>query len=123
MIDHIGISVRDIVKSKAFYAEALSPLGYELVMEYEGWAGLGVDGKPDFWIVQNGETQPATHIAFLAASRLQVKEFHDAALAAGAKDNGSPGLRPEYHSAYYGAFVIDPDGHNIEAVCHAPEPA
>lgn len=121
MIDHIGVSVSDIAKAKAFYTKALSPIGYEIVMEYEGWAGLGADGKPDFWLVEKGEIRPAMHIAFHAASRLQVKEFHDAALAAGAKDNGPPGLRPEYHPTYYGAFVIDPDGHNIEAVCHAPE--
>jgi catechol 2,3-dioxygenase-like lactoylglutathione lyase family enzyme len=124
MIDHIGLSVADYERSKAFYLEALAPLGYELVMEIpEGGphAGLGAGGKPDFWITKGQATTPQVHIAFGARDRATVRAFYDAALAAGARDNGPPGLRPQYHPDYYGAFVLDPDGHNVEAVCHDPE--
>ncbi|MEW5756240.1 MAG: VOC family protein [Pseudomonadota bacterium] len=121
MLDHIGLEVRDYAKSKAFYIQALAPLGYELIMEVEGHAGFGVEGKPDFWINGAKTTTPPVHIAFRAANRAQVREFYAAALAAGGKDNGPPGIRALYHPNYYGAFVFDPDGHNIEAVCHAPE--
>jgi catechol 2,3-dioxygenase-like lactoylglutathione lyase family enzyme len=118
MIDHIGISVRDLDRSIAFYTKALAPLGYELVMKWESFAGFGVAGKPDFWIDGREAPKQINHIAFRASGRALVRAFHDAALAAGGKDNGAPGVRPHYHEHYYGAFVLDPDGHNIEAVCH-----
>ena len=118
MLDHVGIPVSDFERSKRFYEEALSPLGYELIMEPRpGAAGLGRSGKPDFWIGQ-GEPGHPVHVAFAAADRASVKAFHEAAVAAGGRDNGCPGLRPEYHPSYYGAFVLDPDGNNVEAVCH-----
>lgn len=128
MIDHLGIDVADYRHSRAFYERALAPLGYAVVMEvtremtggYEG-CGFGPPGRPHFWIGK-GAGQPArgSHIAFTARSRAQVDAFHAEALAAGAADNGAPGLRPQYHPDYYGAFAIDPDGNNIEAVCHLP---
>jgi catechol 2,3-dioxygenase-like lactoylglutathione lyase family enzyme len=130
MIDHVGFKVSDYAASKAFYARALAPLGYELVMEVtpettggdSHHAGFGADGKPDFWIgTGHSATRDGLHVALAARSRGAVDAFHAAALAAGARDNGAPGLRPNYHPHYYGAFVIGPDGHNIEAVCHAPE--
>jgi catechol 2,3-dioxygenase-like lactoylglutathione lyase family enzyme len=128
MIDHIGFAVSDYKKFKAFYTQALAPLGYELIMEVtaEGnpsgapAAGFGIGGKPDFWIGGEGGLEKPVHVAILAKDRASVDAFHKAALAAGGKDNGKPGLRPHYHPNYYGAFVLDPDGHNIEAVCHAP---
>jgi len=126
MLDHIGIPIADYARSKAFYEKALAPLGYSLVMEVpqtgngERAAGFGADGKPDFWIGSEGGLNRAVHIALLATDRATVDAFYRAALAAGGKDNGAPGLRPHYHANYYGAFVFDPDGHNIEAVCHAP---
>lgn len=121
MIDHTGVGVSDFARSKAFYSAALVPLGYELLMEFEHYAGFGVRPHPDFWIGQGKVNDPPVHIAFTAANRATVDAFHAAALAAGGRDNGPPGLRPQYHATYYGAFVLDPDGHNIEAVCHAPE--
>jgi catechol 2,3-dioxygenase-like lactoylglutathione lyase family enzyme len=128
MIDHIGFPVSDYERSKVFYAKALAPLGYGLVMEIGGEhtesnfpaAGFGAGGKPDFWIGGEGGLNGVLHVAIVANDRKTVDEFHRAALAAGATDNGPPGLRPHYHKSYYGAFVLDPDGHNIEAVCHAP---
>jgi catechol 2,3-dioxygenase-like lactoylglutathione lyase family enzyme len=120
MIDHTGVSVADVAKSKAFYKAALAPLGYELVMEWETFAGFGVAGKPDFWIGEGSPNVPPIHIAFRADTRAHVDAFYRAAIAAGGHDNGSPGLRTVYHPNYYGAFVHDPDGHNIEAVCHTP---
>jgi catechol 2,3-dioxygenase-like lactoylglutathione lyase family enzyme len=126
MLDHTGIPVADYARSKTFYAKALAPLGYALVMEVaqsendSPAAGFGADGKPDFWIGGEGGLNRAIHVAFAAKDRATVDAFYRAALAAGGKDNGSPGLRPDYHVNYYGAFVLDPDGHNIEAVCHAP---
>jgi catechol 2,3-dioxygenase-like lactoylglutathione lyase family enzyme len=118
MLDHVGILVSDFERSKRFYEEALSPLGYELIMEpRHGAAGLGCSAKPDFWISQ-GELGRPVHVAFAASDRATVKAFHEAAVAAGGRDNGRPGLRPEYHPTYYAAFVLDPDGNNIEAVCH-----
>ena len=120
MIDHIGIPVTDMAASKAFYAQALAPLGYSLLMEFgDNVAGFGADNKPDFWLHPADQVVP-THVAYAAIDRATVDAFHAAALAAGATDNGAPGLRPQYHPDYYGAFVLDPDGHNIEAVCHAP---
>ncbi|TKD03758.1 VOC family protein [Polyangium fumosum] len=119
MIDHISIGVRDLEKGKAFYAAALAPLGYAVMMEFPGVVGLGEKGKPDFWLGA-GEGVFRQHVAFLAADRKTVDAFYEAAIRAGGKDNGPPGLRPMYHPNYYGAFVLDPDGNNIEAVCHTP---
>jgi catechol 2,3-dioxygenase-like lactoylglutathione lyase family enzyme len=128
MIDHLGFPVSDYPRAKAFYAQALAPLGYSLIMEVtpeqtgHTWAaGFGAGGKPDFWIGAEGGLGHPLHIAILAKDRASVDAFHAAALAAGASDNGAPGLRPQYHPHYYGAFVRDADGHNIEAVCHTPE--
>jgi catechol 2,3-dioxygenase-like lactoylglutathione lyase family enzyme len=121
IIDHIGLAVSDYERGKQFFTQALAPLGIQLVMEVEGWAGLGKGGKPELWFGTHTQPQRPMHIAFVAESREQVRAFHAAALAAGAVDNGPPGIREIYHPNYYGAFVIGPDGHNIEAVCHAPE--
>ena len=119
MIDHIGVKVTDCSASKAFYRAALAPLGYELIMDMGDFAGFGKGGKPDFWI-SRGEASPTpAHVALLADDRQTVDAFHRAAMAAGGRDNGAPDPRPQYHPNYYGAFVLDPDGHNIEAVCHA----
>ncbi|WP_066960766.1 VOC family protein [Microbulbifer sp. Q7] len=123
MLDHIGLIVHDYQRSKAFYQSALAPLGYELVMEMAGWAGFGWGGKPQLLIKGGSSTAPAVHIAFSAEDRETVQAFHKAAIEAGGKDNGAPGLRPEYHEHYYGAYVLDPDGHNIEVVCHIPADA
>jgi catechol 2,3-dioxygenase-like lactoylglutathione lyase family enzyme len=121
VLDHVGVPVSDFERSKRFYEEALSPLGYELLMEpSDSAAGFGRSGKPDFWIAQ-GEPGRSIHVAFTTEDRATVAAFHEAAIAAGGRDNGGPGLRPEYHPTYYGAFVLDPDGYNIEAVCHRPE--
>jgi catechol 2,3-dioxygenase-like lactoylglutathione lyase family enzyme len=121
MLDHIGIDVQNYEKSKAFYKATLAPLGYELIMEVQGWAGFGVRGKPDFWIHGGKQTTPRIHVAFRSENRSMVRAFYEAALKAGGKDNGPPGIREMYHPHYYGAFVLDLDGHNIEAVCHNPE--
>lgn len=125
MIDHTGVLVSDFEKSKRFYQQALAPLGYELLREFTAAvtghtdvAGFGAGGVPDFWISRGTPNNPPVHIAFHAADRGVVDAFHRAAMAAGGRDNGEPGLRPQYHPGYYGAFVLDPDGHNIEAVCH-----
>jgi catechol 2,3-dioxygenase-like lactoylglutathione lyase family enzyme len=126
MIDHLGFPVSDYRRSKAFYEKALAPLGYVLIMEVQQHehdapaAGFGLDGKPDFWIGGEGGLNRAVHVAITAKTHAAVDAFHRAALAGGGKDNGAPGLRPHYHPNYYSAFVLDPDGHNIEAVCHAP---
>lgn len=127
MIDHTGLDVSDAGRSRHFYEKALAPLGYQVLMEipveFTGGAivlGLGVPPKPDFWIHQGTPQTPRVHVAFQAPSREIVDQFYEAALAAGGKDNGPPGLRPQYHEGYYGAFVLDPDGHNIEACCHLP---
>ena len=127
MIDHTGINVSDFEKSKEFYTKALAPLGYQLLKEFDAsvtgfisLAGFGIDGKPDFWIGKEEVNNPRIHVAFRAENRDIVQAFYTAALAAGGRDNGAPGLRPHYHPDYYGAFVLDPDGHNIEAVCHVP---
>ena len=128
MIDHTGVVVSDFDRSKAFYREALAPIGYQLLLEFPAAvtghtdvAGFGEPPKPDFWISRGTPNQPPIHIAFRVGTRAEVDAFHRAALAAGGQDNGAPGLRPHYHPDYYGAFVHDPDGHNIEAVCHQPE--
>ena len=119
MIDHIGIQVTDLDRSVAFYTQALAPLGYALVMRWEQFAGFGVGGKADFWIGV-GHPSDKLHVAFRAKGRADVQAFYRAAMAAGGIDNGAPGVREIYHPNYYGAFVLDPDGHPIEAVCHAP---
>ena len=121
MFDHIGIGVTDIAASKAFYLAALRPLAVTLVMEGPYGVGIGQDRKPSFWLSETKEKPAPLHIAFTAESRIQVDDFYRAALAAGGSDNGAPGLRPQYHANYYGAFVVGPDGHNIEAVCHKAE--
>ncbi len=125
MIDHTGVAVSDFEKSKSFYRETLAAIGYELILEFpasvtgsENVAGFGEGGKPDFWVASGLPNKPPIHIAFRVSSRGVVDAFYKAALAAGGRDNGPPGLRPHYHPNYYGAFVHDPDGHNIEAVCH-----
>ncbi len=121
MFDHVGIGVSNLSESKAFFLQALAPLKVTLVMEGPYGVGIGQNNKPSLWLSQTQERPAHLHIAFVAASRAEVDAFHKAALAAGGKDNGAPGLRPHYHPNYYGAFVIGPDGHNIEAVCHKPE--
>lgn len=118
IIDHIGLCISDYEKSKAFYSAALAPLNIKLIMEVKGWAGFGLGEKPEFWMGPHDVVQKPMHIAFLAETRDDVDQFYQAALAAGGKDNGKPGVREIYHPDYYGAFVFDPDGHNIEAVCH-----
>ena len=119
MLDHIGMPVSDIAKSKSFFQSALAPLGYTVLMDVGEAVGLGKD-RPDFWIGKSKSVTP-NHVAFAAPNRATVKAFYDAAIAAGGRDNGAPGLRPQYHPNYYGAFVLDIDGNNIEAVCHQPE--
>ncbi|PWK75628.1 VOC family protein [Aminobacter sp. AP02] len=125
MIDHTGISVADFDKAKAFYDKAFAPLGASLLMmvpgEYTGGVKVGGYGRerPVFWL-HEAEAGPGRHYAFTARSRAEVDAFHAAAIAAGGRDNGGPGPRPHYHPDYYAAFVYDPDGNNIEAVCHAP---
>ena len=121
MIDHIGLNVRDVATAKAFYERALAPLGYTVGMEFGQHIGFrSPTGKPDFWVAQRGEPTTGAHVAFQVESRDVVDAFHAAGLEAGGRDNGAPGLRPHYHERYYGAFVLDPDGNNVEAVCHAP---
>jgi catechol 2,3-dioxygenase-like lactoylglutathione lyase family enzyme len=122
MIDHIGIRVRDFAQSVAFYTKALAPLDYVLVKKLDQFnaAGFGVGQKPDFWIEGGKAPTDRVHVAIVTKSRKNVDAFYAAAIAAGGKDNGPPGMRPHYHEHYYGAFVLDLDGHNIEAVCHEP---
>ena len=119
MIDHVSLYVDDYARAKEFFLKALKPLRYELIMEFPSAGGLGVDGKPDLWIVAKGpEAKFSTHLSFRADTHAEVDAFYEAAIAAGATDNGKPGPRPQYHENYYGAFVIDLDGNNIEACCH-----
>jgi len=127
MIDHTGLVASDFAKSKAFYEQALGAIGYKLLMElpvavtgHTDVAGFGEPPKPDFWVSRGKPNRPPLHVAFRVANRALVDAFYATALAAGGRDNGAPGLRPHYHPDYYGAFVLDPDGHNIEAVCHEP---
>ena len=126
MFDHLGFGVTDFQRSVAFYDQALAPLGitrlYTVPPEHSGGVdatGYGVE-RPQFWISGGGDTFGRLHVCFAAPSRAVVDAFHVAALAAGGRDNGAPGLRPHYHPDYYGAFVLDPDGFNVEAVCHRP---
>ena len=125
MIDHTGVAVSDFDKSKAFYTQALAPIGYAKLMEFPAAvtgstdvAGFGEPPKPDFWIHRGSPNKPPIHIAFRVGTRAAVDAFYQAAIAAGGTDNGPPGIRAHYHPNYYGAFVLDPDRHNIEAVCH-----
>src|SRR6478609_7142153 len=127
MIDHTGLSMTNPEVSRRFYEAALAPLGYkvlrEIPKEFTGGVvvfGMGVPPKPDFWLHEGPTQRPRIHIAFRADSRQIVEAFYKAALGAGGTDNGAPGLRPHYHENYYGAFVLDPDGHNIEACIHDP---
>lgn len=127
MLDHVGFAVTDYARSKAFYENALRPLGIALLMEVtpeqtggDAHAGFGENRKPYFWIGTGAKPKGGQHVAFAAADRKSVDAFHAAAIAAGGRDNGKPGPRPHYHADYYGGFVLDPDGNNIEAVCHSP---
>ena len=126
MLDHVGFSVADLEAARRFYQKALAPLGIMLIYNIsaeqtdgEAYLGFGEDQKPYFWI-GTGKFKGRVHVAFLAKDRETVDQFYEAAIKAGGKDNGAPGLRPHYHQHYYGAFVLDPDGNNIEAVCHSP---
>ena len=129
LLDHVSLQVSDFAKSKAFYQKALAPLGAEVIMEFGQACGIGRNGKPDFWIgsgtasfqrPEQVKVITPNHLAFAARSRAEVDAFYAAAIAAGGKDFGKPGLRPDYHPSYYGAFVLDFDGHNVEAVFHGP---
>lgn len=127
MFDHFGITVRDFDRARQFYDAALAPLGSSFLVqvpaEYTNGVKVGGYGPsgPAFWLTEGDAQRPIVHIAFAAKTRAEVDAFYAAAMAAGGRDNGKPGLRPHYHATYYGAFVLDPDGNNIEAVCHAPE--
>jgi catechol 2,3-dioxygenase-like lactoylglutathione lyase family enzyme len=127
MLDHVGFAVADFNRSKAFFTTALAPLSIAMLAEVtaeqtggDAHAGFGANDKAFFWIGTGKPPAAAVHVAFVARSRAEVDAFYQAALGAGGKDNGPPGLRPHYHENYYGAFVLDPDGNNIEAVCHKP---
>jgi catechol 2,3-dioxygenase-like lactoylglutathione lyase family enzyme len=127
MLDHVGLAVSDLKKSRRFYLAALAPLSIGIVMEvtkdqtgkYAG-AGFGASGKPSFWIGTGDHLSGPVHVAFTASTRAEVDAFYKAALSAGGRNNGAPGVRAHYHSNYYGAFVLDPDGNNVEAVSHGP---
>jgi catechol 2,3-dioxygenase-like lactoylglutathione lyase family enzyme len=121
MFDHIGFAVRDLSRTRAFYTTALEPLGLSARHEQDGLVAFGPPGQPQLWFYARPDAPTGVHIALTAETRAQVDAFHSAAVGAGGKDNGPPGLRPQYRPTYYGAFVIDPDGHNLEAVCHAAE--
>jgi catechol 2,3-dioxygenase-like lactoylglutathione lyase family enzyme len=129
IIDHLYLSVTDYERARDFYRAALAPLGISLVMEVgpeqagraERAAAFGRDGKPELFLATRGDPARNVHVALVAPDRAAVRAFHDAAVAAGGADNGAPGLRPHYHEHYYGGFVLDPDGYNVEAVCHRPE--
>ena len=121
MFDHIGFAVRDLAKTREFYTAALEPLGFSTRFERDGLVAFGRPGRPQLWFYARDGAPTGVHIALEAETRAQVDAFHAAALAAGGTDNGAPGLRPQYRPTYYGAFVFYPDGHNLEAVCHAAE--
>lgn len=127
MLDHVGILVADWTRAKRFYDAAFAPMGITMLAEvpvaHTGGVKVGGYGrtKPDFWLTESRDVGPGRHYAFSAGSRAQVDAFYAAAIASGGQDNGAPGLRPQYHEHYYGAFLIDPDGNNVEAVCHVPE--
>jgi catechol 2,3-dioxygenase-like lactoylglutathione lyase family enzyme len=120
VLDHVGLTVSDLAAARRFYEAALEPLGFAVVVDFGNVLGLGLEQMPQFWL-HEGETGAPVHVAFHAADRSRVDAFHQAAIAAGGTDNGPPGLRPHYHASYYAAFVFDPDGNNVEAVCHAPD--
>jgi catechol 2,3-dioxygenase-like lactoylglutathione lyase family enzyme len=119
MFDHVSFKANDLASSRHFYVEALKPLGVTVVAENESFVMLGSPSGGKFVIASGERAAAPVHLAFAAATRAQVREFHAAALAAGGKDNGAPGLRPKYSATYYGAFVFDPNGNNVEAVCRA----
>jgi len=121
VFDHIGFNVKNFARSKVFYLQALAPLGIGVLMEDDRSAMIGRKDEGAFWFGSYATPATPVHLAFHAKDREQVRQFHAAALAAGGKDNGAPGIRADYHPNYYAAFVIDPDGHNVEAVCHATE--
>ena len=127
MFDHLGLPVSDLEQARRFYEQALQPLGIKVAKAYPDAVGLaaGVDRRDEqqLWLTLADHAPTPLHLAFAASRRAQVDAFHRAALAAGARDNGAPGLRPQYHDDYYAAFVIGPDGHNLEAVCHLPQDA
>ena len=118
MIDHIGLRTKQFDVMVKFYEAALAPLGYSKLMEFDGGVGFGSDGKPALWIGASDSAPSSMHLALSSSSRAAVDAFYKSAIAAGGKDNGGPGLRPGYTPTYYAAFVIDPDGNNLEAVCH-----
>jgi catechol 2,3-dioxygenase-like lactoylglutathione lyase family enzyme len=119
MIDHLKLHVRDVERSRAFYTAALEPLGYRVMLEpAPGVVGMGAD-RPDFWLAFEPDVASFAHVAFRVDTTELVDAFHRAAVDAGGRDNGAPGPRPQYHPRYYGGFVLDPDGNNVEAVCHA----
>ena len=122
MLDHIGLNVSDYATSRAFYEQTLAPLGYHVVMASDEWkgAGFGRNGKPEFWVSERMPVGTGTHVAFASPDHATVDAVYAAAVGAGGRDNGPPGLREHYHPTYYAAFVLDPDGNNIEAVCHHP---
>jgi catechol 2,3-dioxygenase-like lactoylglutathione lyase family enzyme len=120
MLDHVSLSVTDPARSQTFYAKALTPLGYKLISQYDGGFGIGAEGGSSVWVSAGPAQKPIAHLAFRARDRKQVEQFYRAALEAGGRDNGKPGLRENYSPTYYAAFVLDPDGNNVEAVCHAP---
>ena len=124
VLDHVALNVSDYERSRAFYVRALEPLGIGVVMEFPDVKGIGLGeaGKPYLWISERGVPCTSAHVALAAADTAAVDAFYEAALAAGGVDNGPPGLRPHYHEGYYAAFVLDPDGNNVEAVCHHARP-
>jgi catechol 2,3-dioxygenase-like lactoylglutathione lyase family enzyme len=128
MLDHIGLAVTDFERSKSFFVEALAPLNFTLLVEVtaeqtggDAHAGFGAEERPHFWIGNGRRPVGGLHVAFTAESRSQVDAFYQAGLSAGGRDNGGPGLRPHYHPNHYAAFILDPDGNNIEAVCRKAE--
>jgi catechol 2,3-dioxygenase-like lactoylglutathione lyase family enzyme len=119
MFDHIGLKVRDLDASVAFYKQVLAPLGHELGAQGDGYAGFGPPGAPALWLyAASAPIGPGTHVAFRAPDRAAVKRFHAIGVESGGRDNGAPGLRADYSADYYAAFIIDPDGHNVEAVVY-----
>ena len=122
MLDHVSFAVTDLGRSKKFYTASLAPFGYKVLSEFPGVIGMGPGGKPDLWIHEDKAKPAQLHVALASDTTAKVDAFHKAALKAGGKDNGPPGPRPDYGPAYYAAYVFDPDGHNIEAVCHKGAP-
>ena len=123
MIDHMSTYATDYAATRAFYEAVLPPLGYELLMEFPDMCAFGLPNNPTFWVIAVESPATPRHWAFAAGDREMVTHFYHTGLQHGGRDNGSPGLRPDYHEHYYGAFLLDPDGNNVEAVCHQPEEA